>query len=983
MTKQLPTLLNRPFEQADSLMKRLVAGVIILNVVVAGMVSFSLQRSKQNYDERAAITAENISQVLDENIHGVFSKIDMALQGIVTETERQLADGAIQEAALNKFIINEHAQLPELAALRATDASGVAIYGTKATPAKTASLAHRDYFILLRDTANAGLVISKPLLGGISGKWMIIFARRINRPDGAFAGLAYAGVTIDSLAKSFSKINIGAHGTISLIDSGFSLVARHPAFIKSGNVAGYLMSSPRLREQIQAGKISGTYLANSSLDSVKRIYSFRKILLSQPFYVVVGLAIQDYLADWRMEVVVMSLFLLVFVVITALSTWLFRREWRRNREIERAAMVGEQRFRSFVENANDIVFSLSTGGRFTYVSPNWQEALGYERAETIGQPIARFVHSDDAVVFSAFLQQVVETGVKQNNVEYRVVHKNGALIWYSANGSLFHDPENGEVSFLGIGRDISELKEAEAALRNSEGKFSAIFRTSPDSININRLDDGVFVDVNKGFDSLLGYGFDEVIGRSSTAMGIWVDPEDRSRLAQQLREQGSVKNLEARLRRKNGSILTALVSSRIVELNGELCTLNIARDISDRKQAEQDKLALERQFLQAQKLESLGIMAGGIAHDFNNLLQSILGNMELAERKLAADSELHTYISDAIFSGKAAAHLTNLMLTYVGKSYIIKRALGLNELVRGNAEMFRTAVSSAVSLELSLGAELPDIMADEAQIQQVIMNLITNAAESIDKQPGLVKLATGILNCDQACLAASLLDESPEPGCFVYLEVSDNGCGMDAETIKRLFDPFFTTKFTGRGLGMSAVMGIIRSHSGAMFVKSEPGKGTTFKVLFPVAAAPLQEGFAWPSSLSSVEEYATPKKLLSGVALVVDDEKSVLRICGKMIRICGLTVITACDGVDAVKKFREHAHEIVVVLMDLTMPNMDGVAAMNIIYGIRPDTKVILASGYSEEDLKERITSHSPSGFIRKPYNMRALETELLRVIGS
>jgi len=395
---------------------------------------------------------------------------------------------------------------------------------------------------------------------------------------------------------------------------------------------------------------------------------------------------------------------------------------------------------------------------------------------------------------------------------------------------------------------------------------------------------------------------------------------------------------------------------------------------------QEERLDFERKMLHAQKLESLGVMAGGVAHDYNNLLQSILGNIELASMKLVPDSAPHKYLANALNSGKHATHLTGLMLTYVGKGFVNKKKLDLNELVGENVDMLRTAASSAVTIQLRLAADLPAIIADKAQIQQVVMNLVINAAESLLEQPGFVTLTTGIQRCEQTCLAASRLHEKPAPGRYLFLEVSDNGCGMSKETLKRLFDPFFTTKFTGRGLGMSAVMGIIRTHGGALFVESEPGSGTTFRALFPIPeSAPsstVHEIIAPPP-----EPCALPESPLSGVALVVDDEKSVLKICTKMVNLCGFRAITACDGIDAVAKFSEHADDIVVVLMDLTMPNMDGITAMEEICSIRPDIKVILSSGFSEEELGDRITSRAPSGFIRKPYNLNVLEAEIRRVV--
>ncbi|MDD2897360.1 MAG: response regulator [Desulfuromonadaceae bacterium] len=403
----------------------------------------------------------------------------------------------------------------------------------------------------------------------------------------------------------------------------------------------------------------------------------------------------------------------------------------------------------------------------------------------------------------------------------------------------------------------------------------------------------------------------------------------------------------------------------------------------DNTRLQTERLDFERQMFQAQKLESLGVMASGIAHDFNNLLQSIQGNIELAALNLDRNSAAQQYISQAMNSASRAALLAGMMLTYVGKGTVTKKPLNLNTMVRENADMLRTAASSAVRMELHLSTDLPIILADEAHIQQVVMNLISNAAESIVEQPGIVSISTGVQDYDPDYLAGSVLEDKPDAGRFIFVEVSDNGCGMSEETQKRLFDPFFTTKFTGRGLGMSAVMGIMRTHNGALFVKSESGCGTTFRALFPAPELAPEDVLQVPDALTSPEPTGISEKPLSGMVLVVDDEKSVLRVCTKMVALCGFTVIAACDGIDAVTKFREHADQIAVVLLDLTMPNMDGLIAMREIRGIRPDCRVILASGFNEEEMSSRMDAHTPSGFIRKPYNMKELKAELSRVMMS
>ena len=393
-----------------------------------------------------------------------------------------------------------------------------------------------------------------------------------------------------------------------------------------------------------------------------------------------------------------------------------------------------------------------------------------------------------------------------------------------------------------------------------------------------------------------------------------------------------------------------------------------------------ERLELERKMLQAQKLESLGVMAGGVAHDFNNLLQSILGNLELATMKLDADAAPRKFVDNAKSSAKRAALLTGLMLTYVGKGMVTRKELDLNELVRENSDLLQTATSAKIATVLNLAPALPFILAGKAQIQQLVMNLITNAAEAITGPAGIVRLTTGVQECDQAFLNASILEEKQPAGRYVLLEVSDNGSGMSEETLKRLFDPFFTTKFTGRGLGMSAVLGIMRTNRGALYVESTLDSGTTFRAFFPASAT---ERLTPPQSVAAAVpvQAMTVEKLPPGLALVVDDEKTVLKVCTKMVSLCGFQVITASDGLNAVAKFRERADEITFVLMDLTMPRMDGITAMYEIFIIRPDARVILASGFNENELSDRISGNPPAGFIRKPYDMAALEAEIRRVM--
>jgi signal transduction histidine kinase/CheY-like chemotaxis protein len=432
--------------------------------------------------------------------------------------------------------------------------------------------------------------------------------------------------------------------------------------------------------------------------------------------------------------------------------------------------------------------------------------------------------------------------------------------------------------------------------------------------------------------------------------------------------------------RRDGSTLLTESTSVPVTLNGEPAILIIAQDITARKQAEAERLAMERRLLHAQKLESLGVLAGGIAHDFNNLLLAVLGNLDVAFQDLAPASPARASIESAVQACRRAVDLTRQMLAYSGKGHFVLTHLDLSHLVRENAFLFRASISRTVTMNMALASGLPPIQADPGQLQQVVMNLITNASEAIEGEVGVVTLATGVQDCGTQYLRRSRLDEKPPPGRFVYLEVSDTGCGMDAETQDRIFDPFFTTKFTGRGLGMAAVMGIVRGHGGAIMVDSQLGVGSTIRVLFPSAGT----GDATPAAPSREEAAALPpdpEPMRSGTILVVDDEPHVRQVCRRILERLGFQVVTAVDGQQALDLFGEQPDLFLCVLLDLTMPGMDGVATFRQLKRLQPDVKVILFSGYDESEAIRLFTGEGLAGFIQKPFGVQELQSRLESIL--
>ncbi|MFT5208910.1 MAG: signal transduction histidine kinase/CheY-like chemotaxis protein [Flavobacterium sp.] len=407
------------------------------------------------------------------------------------------------------------------------------------------------------------------------------------------------------------------------------------------------------------------------------------------------------------------------------------------------------------------------------------------------------------------------------------------------------------------------------------------------------------------------------------------------------------------------------------------------QDISERKQSEEEKLGLERQIQHAQKLESLGVLAGGIAHDFNNLVAIILGNADLALDGLSPHSPARENLHEIEVASRRGADLAKQMLAYSGKGMFVVEPVDLGEFVEEMGHLLDVSISKKAVLKYNFAENLPTFDGDATQIRQVIMNLIINASEAIGDRSGVIALSTGAMHCDPAYLEgtelsfASGLDEPLSESLYVYLEVTDTGSGMTSETIRKIFDPFFTTKFAGRGLGMSATMGIMRGHKGGIKIYSELGKGTTFKMLFP-ANELLENGVT-----EKREESVTTTWQGEGTILIVDDEEAICAMGRNMVERMGFTALTAADGREAVEMFREHRTEIVCVLLDLTMPHMDGEEAFRELRRIQPDVKVILCSGYNMQDATQRFTGKGLADFLEKPYQMRKLREKLIKLLSS
>ncbi len=515
---------------------------------------------------------------------------------------------------------------------------------------------------------------------------------------------------------------------------------------------------------------------------------------------------------------------------------------------------------------------------------------------------------------------------------------------------------------------VEKLNAVRAKLSASEAQLRTILETSPDGI-ILITTDGTLLEANRaGLDML----------ETSSAKG--AKPNIFTMIAEEF--QDTFRSFhECVIGGKQGTLEFEIVGAkgtrRWIEARGAplchstsdtLLHLDVMRDISERKKIEAEQRAFQTRLHQAQRLESLGVLAGGIAHDFNNILMVIMGQAEIVLDELSPSLPCRDNVFEIMTAAKRAADLCGQMLAYSGKTQFQPRYMSVDKLVEETLQMLKTSISKKAILHLNLAQSLPGTLGDPTQIRQVLMNMVINASDAIGEQDGNITITTGTVDCEEPFLADSYLLPVEKPGTYVYFDVSDTGCGMDQNTMEHLFEPFFTTKFLGRGLGMAAVMGIIKAHKGALSVHSEIGKGTTFKVLLPAGGLPEDHG---------TEHDVNESWHGSGTVLLVDDEQAIRQVTTKQLKKLGMKVLTAEDGQQAVDTYREHASEIDLVLLDVTMPHMSGGEACQALRKISPDVCIVIASGYAEEDVASQFKGEDIAGFLQKPYTLTKLRSLL------
>ncbi len=631
----------------------------------------------------------------------------------------------------------------------------------------------------------------------------------------------------------------------------------------------------------------------------------------------------------------------------------------RVREAERKVKLSEQKLRLALTAGRMGTWCWEAENNVVSWSPEMYELLGMDShtSEPTAKSSMELTHPEDVErVRRTFLEAL------QNHLpfecEYRVIRPNGTLLWIAVRGLTTYSPRGEPISHTGIAIDVTERRVGEQALRQAEDRFQRLWNANV--IGITACDHEKVLESNDVFLQLVGYTREDLIEHRVVFAAITA-PEYRERhdrAIRELLERGSCTPYEKEYVRKNGVRVSALVGIVLLQRAPFRCMFFVI-DLTEQK-------ALEKKLFEKQNLEKIGLLAGGVAHDFNNLLVGILGNASLAEEMLDEDSPVRETVQEIQRAGERAAHLTRQMLAYSGKGRFIVEALNLSSVARETVELVTHSVSKKVSVRLDLAENIPLVEADIGQLQQIVMNLVLNAAEAIGDREGLILVRTGEQHLQEEFLRGALRGSELDPGQYVCLEVSDSGSGMDEETQARIFEPFFTTKFTGRGLGLAAVDGIVRGHKGAVRVKSTPKVGTTFTVVLPVP----QKRTAPPRQ---AEQPLLQKPHRTETILVVDDEEFVLKTAKFSLERHGYRVLVAQSGKAAVEILKRDTGHVSLAVLDLSMPEMSGMETLVALRMIRPDLEVLISSGYSESESLRLFAGHEISGFVQKPYTATGL----------
>ena len=960
---------------AEHPVRLLAWSLALVNLFVVGMAYMALHESRSHERDRALFSAENLSRLIEQSLASKFAVIDQAMASVVDEVERELELGSLRTGELDIFLGRHQARVRGLEAMRFAGAAGDILVGTGVNPEARVSIADRDYFQRLRQDPGAGLVLSRPVLGRISGKWVVMLARGVRTRGGHFGGVVYSVLALDELSRIFSSLELGPRGAVALRNLEMRTLARFPA---PGRGAGYVnsvMVSAGLKQAILGGRHAGTLDDNLGVDGLKRTVSFRTID-GYPLFVAVGLSPEDYLAAWRQEasrtwalVGLCGLFTLVFL-------WVAARAVRLQQRHASELLAGENRMRAMFESAGVGIALATPQGRFLQTNRKWAEYLGYLPEELLGMTIQDLTHPDDRAESGQNMANLLARRSEAFVQEKRYLHRNGQVLWGLLSVSPILDDQGEVASLVGIVADVTARKQMETELIVAKERLS--IATQGAGLGIWDLD---LASGSEYWDDetfrLYGLSRQASSGGYEAWLGC-LHPEDRDLLLAARQEALAGREdyaPEFRIVWADGSVHHLKAAARILrdQEGRPQRMVGINLDITDRKLAEAELVGnrkaleslnrdLKERTTQAEAANrAKSEFLANMSHEIRTPMNGILGLSHLALR-----TELNPKQRDYLNGIQNASRLLMGVLNDIldlskieaGKLELECRPFALDKVfAQVEAVLGPRAQEKGLALAFHMPLEVPRLLAgDELRLGQVLLNLASNAVKFTEH--GRVTVAAKVA-------------ESGRGRLVLGFRVEDTGPGIEAQVLSRLFQPFSqadsstTRKFGGTGLGLAIVKRLVDLMGGTLSVTSEPGQGSAFCFTVPLAAQVEGNGPGGPMD--------GPQEVRSaltghGRVLLAEDDQVNLQIAAEILEEAGFRVELARNGQEAVALALAPGAAYDLILMDIQMPIVDGLEATTELRRRGVTLPIIALTAHAMVAEQQRCLDAGMDGHLTKPF---------------
>ncbi len=642
---------------------------------------------------------------------------------------------------------------------------------------------------------------------------------------------------------------------------------------------------------------------------------------------------------------------------------------------EAALRRSEEKYRTILDNIEDGYYEVDLKGNLTFFNDSVIRFFGYSPSAMAGMNYREYMDADNADKMFQTFNKVFETGKPAKGFDWEVIKVDGSRGYLNASVSLMTNAEGNPIGFRGIVRDITRRKQSEIELRESEARYRQLLNHAPSGIYEIDLVDGKFVSVNDVMCEYTGYTKRELM--SMSALDILSEESQKQsidRLGKVLNGEKVPVSVKYGAIAKNGREFWVMLNTKVIKgSDGKpKSILVVAHDITEQKQAEEEKNNLEYQLQQAQKMEAIGTLAGGIAHDFNNILSVIIGYTELILMNGKVDGEVRQNLKEIFNASKHARDLVKQILAFSRQNKQERKPIQVAHIVKEAIKMLRASLPATILIQQNIGKKIGIIEADPTQIHQVLMNLCTNASHAINEQDGVLEIGLGNVELDHNAVA-----EMPDiqPGPYLRLSIKDTGDGIHPDMLQQIFNPYFTTKKKGEGtgLGLAVVQGIVKSLNGAISVDSQVGKGTTFNVYLPTIKR----------QLAKEEKISTPPPMGCERILLVDDEQPLVEIGKQMLERLGYKVETRTSSIEALELFKADPNRFDLVITDIVMPNMTGDKLAGKILRLRTDIPIVLCTGYSEKFSRQHASSMGIQSFLMKPLVMQDLASTVRQALAA